>query len=67
MYRTGWYLLLIVPFALAIAFGVTWLLTKGAVWAMSGFGYDAPFWPTFVAILVLSSIFGGRTVSSSKG
>ena len=54
-------LILLVVLVLAAVFGLQYLFTLGVVWCSSElFHYDLPFWPTFVAIILLSMIFGGR-------
>ena len=55
--------------ALAINFGIVWLLTTFAILPIAeALGADLPFWPVLIVTwVVLSVLGGGVSVSTRKG
>jgi uncharacterized membrane protein YhaH (DUF805 family) len=58
--RHPWYVwLMVLPIFAAIVFVVDGAITLAAMWVLTQFGVDAPFWPTFAGVLLLGIITGG--------
>ncbi len=53
-------------FCAAVAFGVNALIAWGAQWVLAAFDVHVGFWVCFVAVLVLSMVFGGATRGSKS-
>ncbi len=55
-------ILLAVPFIAALAHLAYWLITKGIIWVMAelfNINWYGKFWVVYVALIILSLIFGG--------
>lgn len=59
--RPWWYWPLVIAIVVPVAFAVDSLdslVTFAAMWVLTQFGVDAPFWPTFVGVLLIGLMTG---------
>ena len=54
-----WHWPLVIAIAVPVAFVVDSLITFAAMWVLTQFDVEAPFWPTFAGVLLLGLITGG--------